>query len=173
MRLASCPAGLVPQSTTRPFETFLLERRLIHVENRIRSTWRKEADGFAHLSVFFKWQRSPRSKDMLILERRHRGGGRDQSHSTTLFHGHPFPRPPILMNASFSRNIVKRAGKSMRNNVAKDGAKIIGEANDLLDGLCTQVRQSKAINFCIRASLSALFSSVWAVRQVRLVGFVE
>lgn len=37
------------------------------------------------------------------------------------------------------RNMVVRAGQNMRNNVAKEGAKIIGEANSLLDGLCTQV----------------------------------
>ncbi|CAM9895660.1 unnamed protein product [Ascophyllum nodosum] len=37
------------------------------------------------------------------------------------------------------QNLVIRAGKSMRNNVAKKGAQIIQEANDLLDGLCTQL----------------------------------
>lgn len=43
---------------------------------------------------------------------------------------------PLMLS---SRNIVTRAGKSMRNNVAKEGAKIIGDANSLLGGLCTQV----------------------------------
>ncbi|CBN74371.1 expressed unknown protein [Ectocarpus siliculosus] len=37
------------------------------------------------------------------------------------------------------KNMVVRAGQSMRNNVAKEGAKIIGDANILLDGLCTQL----------------------------------
>ena len=51
------------------------------------------------------------------------------------------------------RNIVVRAGKSMRNNVAKEGAKIIGDANSLLSGLCTQVR--KAWLACVAAAASA------------------
>ncbi|CAN0335437.1 unnamed protein product [Ectocarpus sp. 12 AP-2014] len=37
------------------------------------------------------------------------------------------------------KNMVVRAGQCMRNNVAKEGAKIIGDANNLLDGLCTQL----------------------------------
>eukprot|EP00903_Cladosiphon_okamuranus_P017316 g15955.t1 len=39
-------------------------------------------------------------------------------------------------------NIVVRAGKSMRNNVAKEGAKIIGDANSLLSGVCTQLAEA-------------------------------
>ncbi|CAM9702799.1 unnamed protein product [Pylaiella littoralis] len=36
-------------------------------------------------------------------------------------------------------NLVKRAGKKIRNNDAKEGAGIIGDASRLLGGLCTQV----------------------------------
>lgn len=41
------------------------------------------------------------------------------------------------------RNLVMRAGKKMRNNDAKEGAGIIGDANSLLGGLCTQVGKGR------------------------------
>lgn len=54
----------------------------------------------------------------------------------------------------FVRNVVTRAGKSMRNNVAKDGARIIGDANELLDGLCTQVNKVLCVCVCVSSFVS-------------------